>query len=232
MNKPCDEIAALKAVQENIMSHSHYEQKVLLWRHIMNIYELFSRVQWQGRKVCGFQKLHCQRRPDSPRAKLVILSHADWCECIWMTVLTSPSTGSCLCDQLASELHFKESPIFIALTLEDNHLYAALAISFQCCNWRTQINEVFLHWRAAFFSENAGHDRHAEGQLQQRQRVFPQYYFFFFFTLENTYVLLLFTPTFEMPQRQPWLAGESSGLWTVSSTEGLRKWKKKMPIYF
>lgn len=180
--KLCQRVAALKAVQENILSHSHYEQKVLLWRHIMNIYELFSRVQWQGRKVCGFQKLHCQRRPDSPRAKLVILSHADWFECIWMTVLTSPSTGSCLCDQLASELHFKKSPIFTALTLEDNHLYAALTIFFQCCNWRTQIDKVFLHRRATFFflSENLRHDHHAERQAQQKQQMFPQCYFIHF----------------------------------------------------
>lgn len=134
MHRLYNKIDALKAAQENIMSHSHSEQKVLLWRHIMNIYELFSGLQWQGRKVCGFQKLHCQRRPDFPRAKLVILSHADWFECIWMTVLTSPGIGSCLCDQPASELHFKEGPIFIALTLEDSHWYAALTVSFQCCN--------------------------------------------------------------------------------------------------
>lgn len=139
MHKLCDTIGALKAVQENIMSQSHYEQKVLLWRNIMNIYELFSRVQWQGEK-CGFQKLHCHRRPDSPRAKLVILSHADWLECIWMTVLTSPSSGSCLCEQRASELHFKERPIFTALTLEDNHLHAALTIPLRCCDG----HKVFL----------------------------------------------------------------------------------------
>lgn len=150
MHKLCDKVAALKAVQENTMSHSHYEQKVLSWRHIMNIYELFSSVQWQGRKMCGFQKLHCKKGPHFPRAKLVILSHADWFECIWMTVLTSPGIGSCLRDQLASELHFKESPIFIAWTLEDSHWYAALTISLQCCSWGTKINKVFLHWQAPF----------------------------------------------------------------------------------
>lgn len=132
-------------------SRKYYESQPIMnkkyfWRHRLNIYELFSRVQWQGRKLCGFQKLHCQRGPDFSRAKLVILSHADWFECIWMTVFTSPGTGSCLCGQLASELHFKESPIFIALTLEDSHLYAALTFSFPCCNWRTEINKVFLHW--------------------------------------------------------------------------------------
>lgn len=116
------------------------------WRHTVNIYELFSRVQWQGRKLCGFQKLHCQRGPDFSRAKLVILSHADWFECIWMTVFTSAGTGSCLCGQLASELHFKESPIFIALTLEDSHLHAALTFSLPCCNWWTETNNIFPDW--------------------------------------------------------------------------------------
>lgn len=200
MHRLYNKIDALKAAQENIMSHSHSEQKVLLWRHIMNIYELFSGLQWQGRKLCGFQKLHCQRRPDFPRAKLVILSHADWFECIWMTVLTSPGIGSCLCDQPASELHFKESPIFIALTLEDSHLYAALTVSFQRCNRiKKNINKQGIYPLTCYsFSENVIHDGHAGRHIQQKLFAASMskihfhietcaycFFFLFFFCLSN-----------------------------------------------
>lgn len=161
-----------------IMNKKKHFHEDTLWIYM----SCFMGFNDKGEKRVDFKTLHCQRRPDFPRAKLLILSHADWFECIWMTVLTSPGTGSCLCDQLASQLHFKESPIFIALTL-GSRLYAALTISFQCCNWRTKINKLFLHWHAAlffFFLKNLIHDHHAERQLQQKPcaaNVFTIYIF-------------------------------------------------------
>lgn len=127
------------------MIQSCYEGKLLSCKHIMNNNnnnKLFFMVQWQLRKLCGFLKLHCQRGPDFSRAKSVIPSHADWFGCIWMTLLTPSGISSCLCALLKSELHFKESPMFILPSplkpsqRHPGHLYAALTISSPCSDWQ------------------------------------------------------------------------------------------------
>lgn len=110
-------------------------------------------------KTAWFSKATLSERgPDFSRAKLAILSHADWFECIWMTVLTPPGISSCLCARLESELHFKESPTFILASPSEprrrgpTHLYAALARSSPCSNWLTNINKIFFlspYWHNA-----------------------------------------------------------------------------------
>lgn len=135
----------LKGLLKNQIQ-SCYDGKLLSCKHIMNIYELFFMVQWQLRKLCGFLKLHCQRGSDFSRAKWVILSHADWFGCIWMTLLTPSGISSCLCALLESELHFEESPMFILASSlgprqrHPGHLYAALTLPSPCSNWLTNIN--------------------------------------------------------------------------------------------
>lgn len=54
-----------------------------------------SNDNWENCVVFSSYLRH--RGPDFARAKLVILSHADWFGCIWMTVLTSSGISSCLC---------------------------------------------------------------------------------------------------------------------------------------
>lgn len=111
----------------------------------------FSGLNVRVKKTVWFSKATLSERgPDFSRAKLVILSHADWFECIWMTVLTPPGISSCLCARLESELHFKESPMFILASPSEpwrrgpTHLYAALARSSPCSNWLTNINKIFF----------------------------------------------------------------------------------------
>lgn len=162
MRKLCNEMAALKAVQENIMSHSHYEQKsTFLKTHYEYIWAV-SRVSMTREETAWFSKATLSEKARLSKGKVArpvtcwlvgmhlngsahLTSHqVHVCETNWQP--------SCILKRASYSLH---PPWRTVLCMQ------RVTVSFPWCHWRTKINTL----TRCIFPANVKQDRHAERRL-------------------------------------------------------------------